>query len=152
MAGIARIVGGESLEKALLRAFEDWTEEDVNDRYWRERFEKKYKYPGAITVRKNGERAGDPRNILDTEALYESGVDSYDYEKGEFEALATWHWNAKNSSGIEYAWYVHEGEGPYSREPRRWTDEFQSDYLFETSNIKGELMDRMATELAKIKP
>jgi len=152
MAGIARIVGGEEFEKALLRAFEDWTEEDVNGSYWRERFKEKYPYPGPVTIRKAKPPAGNPRDILDTEALYESGVDSYDYETGSREARASWHWDAKNSSGIEYAWYVHEGEGPYSREPRRWTDEFQSDYLFEMSDIKGELMDRMATELAKIKP
>lgn len=152
MAGIARIVGGEQPERALLRAFQEWTEEDVNGWYWRERFEEEYPYPGPPTLRKNGDIAGNPRDILDTEALYESGVNSYDYEEGRAGAKASWHWNAKNSSGEEYAWYVHEGKGPYSRAPRPWTDEMVSEFLFETSEIKEALMNRVASELSKIKP
>lgn len=151
MAGIARIVGAEKIEEALLNAFEQWTRDDVNGRYWRERFEERYPYPGPVTIRKAKPPAGDPRDILDTEALYESGVESYDYDKNSQGARAEWHWDAKNSSGQEYAWYVHEGEGPASRAPRRWTDELSSDYLFETSDIKLDLMDGIANELGKIK-
>jgi len=146
MAGIARIVGTKDVEAALVQAFKEWTE-DVNDIYWRERFEKKYKYEGESTTRKNGEVVGDPRNILDTEALYESGVESYEYRSEVNGARADWHWDAKNSSGEEYAWFVHEGQGPYSREPRRWTDEMASEYLFETSNVKRDLMSKIESKL-----
>jgi hypothetical protein len=146
MAGIARIVGTKDVEAALVQAFKEWTE-DVNDTYWRERFEKKYPYKGEPTTRKNGEVVGNPRDILDTEALYESGVESYEYRSEVNGARADWHWDAKNGSGEEYAWFVHEGKGPYSREPRRWTDEMASEYLFETSNVKRDLMSKIESKL-----
>lgn len=147
MAGIARIIGAKALEKALLSAFQQWTEDDVNGDYWREKFEEQYPYPGPPTLRKNGEVAGNPRDILDTEALYDSGVESYRYSSAPDGAEANWHWNAKNSSGEEYAWFVHEGQGPHSREPRRWTDELASEFLFEGSEIKGRLMARIDQNL-----
>lgn len=147
MAGIARIVGAKALEKALLSAFQQWTEDDVNGEYWRERFEDEYSYEGPPTQRKNGEIARDPRNILDTEELYDSGVESYRYQENTNGAEANWHWNAKNSSGDEYAWFVHNGEGPHSREARRWTDELASEYLFEGSEIKSRLVARIAQRL-----
>jgi len=147
MAGTARIIGIKALEKALISAFQQWTEDDVNGEYWREKFEEQYRYPGAPTLRRNGEVVGDPRDILDTEALYDSGVDSYRYSNASNGAEADWHWNAKNSSGEEYAWFVHEGQGPHSREPRRWTDELASEYLFEGSEIKGRLMARIDQSL-----
>lgn len=147
MAGIARIVGTKALEKALLSAFQQWTQDDVNGDYWREKFEEQYPYSGPPTLRKNGEVVGNPRDILDTEALYDSGVDSYRYTAAPDGAEANWHWNAKNSSGEEYAWFVHEGQGPHSREPRRWTDELASEYLFEDSEIKGRLMARIDQSL-----
>ncbi len=143
MAGTARIIGGKALEKALLEAFRRWTEEDINGEYWRDKFEEKYPYGGPPTLRKNGEIARDPRNILDTEALYESGVESYRFSIDSAGAKADWNWDAKNSSGDAYAWFVHEGQGPYSREPRRWTDELASEFLFEDSEIKGRLMNRI---------
>lgn len=147
MAGTARIIGAKALEKALLSAFQQWTEEDVNGEYWRDKFEEKYKYDGPPTLRKNGEIARNPRNILDTEALYESGVNSYRYSTNANGAEADWYWDAKNSSGEEYAWYVHEGQGPYSREPRAWTDELASEFLFEGSDIKAILMNRIDRSL-----
>lgn len=147
MAGTARIIGTKALEKALLSAFQQWTEDDVNGEYWREKFEEQYPYPGPPTLRKNGEVVGNPRDILDTEALYDSGVDSYRYASAPNGAEANWHWNAKNSSGEEYAWFVHEGQGPHSREPRRWTDELASEYLFEGSEIQSRLMARIDQSL-----
>lgn len=147
MANIARIVGGKSWERALLTAFQKWTEKDVNEQYWRERFEDDYKYDGPITIRKAKPPAGNPRDILDTEELYESGVNSYKYSADGDGASADWHWNAKNSSGEEYAWFVHEGKGPHSREPRRWTDELASEFLFEGSAIERRLMARIEKEV-----
>lgn len=147
MAGTARIIGTKALEKALLSAFQQWTEDDVNGEYWREKFEEQYPYPGPPTLRKNGEVADNPRDILDTEALYDSGVESYRYASAPNGAEANWHWDAKNSSGEEYAWFVHEGQGPSSREPRRWTDELASEYLFEGSEIKDRLMARIDQSL-----
>jgi len=147
MAGIARIIGTKKVEEALIRAFQQWTEEDVNKEYWREKFEEQYVYPGPLTSRKNGEVAGNPRDILDTEALYDSGVESYRYSSVPNGAEANWHWNAKNSSGDEYAWFVHEGQGPHSREARRWTDELASEFLFEDSDIKSRLMARIDQSL-----
>jgi len=147
MAGTARIIGAKQLEQALLAAFEEWTREDVNERHWREKFEDDYRYPGPPTLRKNGEIAGNPRDILDTEALYESGVESYKFTRGATGAEANWHWDAKNSSGEEYAWFVHEGQGPHSRVPRPWTDELASEYLFETSAIKRDLMNALDRHL-----
>jgi hypothetical protein len=148
MAGIARIVGTKALEKALLSAFQQWTEDDVNGEYWREQFEKDYKYANRITKRKEKPPAENPRDILDTEELYESGVKSYDYSVNNIGARADWHWNAKNSSGEEYAWYVHEAlEGSSKGYPRRWTDELASEYLFEDSEIKGRLMSRIDQSL-----
>ena len=148
MAGTARIIGAKALEKALLSAFQQWTEEDVNGEYWRERFEEKYKYANRITVRKEKPPAGNPRDILDTEELYDSGVKSYDFSLNSNGARADWHWNAKNSSEKEYAWYVHEAEeGPSEGYPRRWTDELASEYLFEGSEIKSRLMNRIDRSL-----
>jgi len=147
MAGIAKITGTKDLEKALLDAFQVWTEEDVNGQYWREKFEEQYPYEGPPTLRKNGEVVGDPRNILDTEKLYDSGVESYEYSSDANKGQANWHWNAKNSSGEEYAWFVHEGQGPYSRKPRRWTDQLASEYLFDQSEIKDRLMTRIDQSL-----
>jgi hypothetical protein len=147
MAGTARIINTRQVEQALLQAFEEWTKEDVNDKYWREKFEDRYPYPGPATNRKAKPPAGNPRDILDTEALYESGVKSYSYEQGANGAKAEWHWNAENSSGIEYAWFVHEGQGPYSRAPRPWTDELASEWLFGMSDIKQDLIEAIDRHL-----
>ncbi len=147
MANTARMVGGESWERALLIAFQKWTEKDVNEQYWREKFEDEYKYEGPITIRKKKPPAGNPRDILDTEELYKSGVKSYDYSADGDGARADWHWDAENSSDEQYAWFVHEGQGPHSREPRRWTDELASEYLFEGSEIERRLLNRIEKEI-----
>lgn len=148
MAGIARIVGANLIENALIAAFEEWVEEDVNDDYWAEEFfQSKWPYD-SITKRKNGDTVGPgPRDIVDTQALYDSGVESLKVTKRPTEVRADWHWNAKNSSGSEYAWYVHEGKGPHSVEPRKWTDELSDPGLFEGSMIKRKLLDRIDSSL-----
>ena len=147
MASSARIIGTKRLEQALVEAFADWAENDVNNSYWREKFEERYPYPGPVTARKAKPPAGNPRDILDTEELYKSGVESFDLNTSPDGARADWHWNAKNSSGEEYAWFVHEGQGPHSRHPRAWTDELSDEWLFGSSSIKRDLMDAIERHL-----
>ena len=72
----------------------------------------KWQYPPPATKRKSGEIAGNPRDIYDLGKLYESGKRSFSVTRDASEIQASWHWDAKNLSGEEYAWFVHEGEGP----------------------------------------
>lgn len=107
----AVIINQKKLEQALINAFQEWTEEDINGAHWDDQFrEDRWQY-GNVTTRKNGETVGSPRDIYDLGALYESGINSYKFSIGANGAEASWHWDAKNSSGNEYAWYVHEGRG-----------------------------------------
>lgn len=147
----AKIVGAKELEAEILRAFLDWVEEDIDDKYMAEQFLDKgrWPYPPPGTKRKNGEVAGNPRNIYDLGNLYKSGRASFDVSIGVKGAEASWHWTAKNSSGEEYAWFVHEGEGPHARAPRPWTDELVSPYLFEGSEAKRDLESRLTNQLAQ---
>ena len=143
----ARIIGGEDLEKALARAFQAWTEEDINDAFWDDQFkDEKWKH-SPLTVRKNGETVGSPRDIYDLGELYQSGVDSYKYESSSQAAEARWHWDAKNSSGKEYAIYVHEGWGTNDPYARRFTDDV-SDMAFSFRKPIGKaLLSRIQTAL-----
>ena len=104
----ARIIGGDDIERALVKAFEEWTREDVNDKFWKAQFiDRKWKYDG-VTVRKNRDTVGpEPRDIYDLGYLYEST--SYSYASSTETAEAKWRWDATNASGDEYANYVHEG-------------------------------------------
>ena len=146
----ATIVGGEfinpqRLEQKLAKAFETWTRFDVND-YFRDQFlEDKWPYDGE-TVRKNGEIATSPRNIFDLGELYRSGRDSFSITQGGKDITASWDWDAKNSSGRGYAWYVHEGLGT-NLSPRQWTDIFQQNDLFNGSNVSKALRSRIRTAL-----
>ena len=108
----AKIIGAKRIEKALLDAFEIWATEDINDAHWDDQFkDDKWKYSN-VTERKNRETVGpEPRNIYDLGELYRSGVNSFRFTREQSGAKASWHWNATNSSGNEYAWYVHEGIG-----------------------------------------
>jgi hypothetical protein len=107
----ARIIGGDNIERALVDAFEIWASEDINDAHWQDQFkEEKWKYDG-VTERKNGLVVTSPRDIYDIGELYKSGVDSFRFAQGSNGAQASWHWDATNNSGNEYAWYVHEGVG-----------------------------------------
>jgi hypothetical protein len=122
----AKIVNAQKLRDAILDAFEDWTEIDINDDHWRYQFiEREWNYDGE-TRRKNQDKypglTGSPRNIEDLGDLYKSGVDSYEFKSDNNKAIASWRWDAKNSSGQEYAWYVHEGEGT-NRSARPFTDD-----------------------------
>jgi hypothetical protein len=143
----ATIVGGsfnnpERLVQKLEKAFETWTRFDVND-YFRDQFlEDKWDYDGE-TRRKSGEFVGpEPRNIFDLGDLYRSGRDGFKIEQGGVDVTASWNWDAKNSSGRGYAWYVHEGLST-NLEPRQWTDIFQQRDLFASSNVSKELRSRI---------
>jgi hypothetical protein len=107
----ARIIGQKAIERALVDAFELWASNDINDAHWQDQFnDAKWRYDG-VTERKNGETVTSPRDIYDIGELYRSGVESFRFERRETGAEASWHWDAINSSGDEYAWYVHEGVG-----------------------------------------
>ena len=149
MAG-ARWVNGPQFEAAIIDAFEEWLDEDVNDKFFSEQFlTDKWQYPPPSTERKNGEIAGNPRNIVDLGNLFRSGQEGFSIVRGSTLIEGKWHWDAENSSGQEYAWYVHEGEGPYSRAPRPWTDEIAEPYLFASSDVKRDLEFRIESKFAK---
>lgn len=146
----ATIVGGEFLNperivNKLTKAFETWTRFDVND-YFRDQFlEDRWPYNGE-TKRKNGQVVGSPRDIFDLGELYRSGRDSFSITQGGNDITASWDWDAENSSGRAYAWYVHEGLGT-NRSPRPWTDVFQQQDLFDGSAVGNELRSRIRIAL-----
>lgn len=116
----------DAIIKALSDAFTQWAEEDINETHWREQFlERDWKYDGK-TKRKNPSApvrdADNPRDIYDFGKLYESGVESFSLASTGAGIRASWHWDAKNSSGREYAWYVHEGQGT-NKDARKFTDD-----------------------------
>lgn len=139
------IVNAKALEAKLAKAFETWTRFDVNDYFRGEFLEDKWPYNGE-TERKNGEVVTSPRNIFDLGDLYRSGRDSFSISQGGVDITASWDWNAKNSSGRGYAWYVHEGLGT-NLSPRQWTDVFQQKDLFDGSQVSKELKMRIRTAL-----
>jgi hypothetical protein len=141
------IVNAKTLEAKLAKAFEAWTRFDVNDYFRGEFLEDKWPYNGE-TERKNGEVVTSPRNIFDLGDLYRSGRDSFSISQGGVDITASWDWNAKNSSGRGYAWYVHEGLGT-NLSPRQWTDVFQQKDLFNGSQVSKELKMRIRTALNK---
>jgi len=108
----ATITNLHAIEKALVDAFEEWAENYVNDIHWERQFDDmtRWGWDGdGETQRKNGEPVSSPRDIYDLGKLYRSGVESFSFSRTNNGAEADWHWDAKNSSNIEYAWYVHEG-------------------------------------------
>jgi len=130
----AVIIGQNLIEKALIDAFETWTEEDINDAHWDDQFRNMSKWPyDNETRRKNREVVTSPRDIYDLGELYKSGIKSYRFERSSNGAEANWHWDAKNSSDQEYAWYVHNGEGT-NVTARPFTDDISipSSFFFKT--------------------
>ena len=135
------IINAAALEAKLTKAFETWARFDAND-YFRDQFlDDKWPYPGE-TKRKNGDVITSPRDIYDLGDLYKSGRDGFRIEQGGIDITASWNWDAKNSSGRSYAWYVHEGLST-NLEPRQWTDIFQQRDLFESSNVSKALSSRI---------
>ena len=146
----ARLVGEEELLRQLGDVFEEWVTNDVNNDYMYEQFRTdKWSYAGPPTKRKSGDTAGNPRDIYDLGNLYKSGRDSFKVDRNPSKVEASWHWNAKNQSGDEYAWFVHEGEGPYSREPRPWTDEIAVPYLFYGSEPHKRLEQSITLKMGR---
>lgn len=107
----ATLVNAKAIENALIAAFEEWAKEDINEAHWEDQFKDDFWDYDNETRRKNGQVVTSPRDIYDLGLLYESGVNSFDSRRTSNGAEASWHWDAKNSSGKEYAWYVHEGRG-----------------------------------------
>lgn len=146
----ATLVNAKQLEMQLAAAFAEWVDKEVNDDFMSEQFQTdKWDY-SARTVRKNGQRVGPGRrDIYDLGNLYRSGQRSFRINKGSTEIIASWHWNATNSSGDEYAWYVHEGKGPHSIEPRPWTDEIAVPSLFSRSPLKKALEANITLKMSR---
>jgi len=119
---VARIVNQKLIEEALLNAFDKWAKEDINEAHWDDQFKdmEKWSWDGE-TRRKNGEVVDSPRDIYDLGDLYESGVKSFKLNRTSNGTEANWHWDATNSSGEEYAWYVHESTD--TMKGRRFTDD-----------------------------
>jgi hypothetical protein len=143
----ARIIGGDDIEKALVKAFEEWTREDVNNKFWKTQFiDRKWKYDG-VTVRKNRDTVGpEPRDIYDLGYLYEST--SYSYSSSTETAEAKWNWDATNTSGDEYASYVHEGTS--SMPGRPFTDDV-SDMAFSFRKPIGKaLLSRVQAAMRRL--
>jgi hypothetical protein len=140
----ANFINPDIFARKLAKAFEAWARFDVND-YFRDQFTTpKWDYDGE-TRRKNGDYITSPkRDIYDLGSLYRSGRDSFKIESNGIDVTASWSWDAENSSGRAYAWYVHEGLST-NRNARQWTDVFQEQNLFISSNIRKSLRDRIRT-------
>lgn len=153
----ARIRNSKMIEQAIVQAFRQWAETDINDEHWRYQFlERQWDYdddPEKPTIRENKSKypspITSPRNIEDWGNLYRSGVESYKFSQGTNRADAYWHWDAKNSSGREYAWYVHEGTGT-NRSARPFTDDISIPSSFWEKEPGQALKMQMKTVLSKL--
>lgn len=149
----AKIVNPEFLENALIAAFETWVKEDINKKHWDEQFGDMSKWAYDLgdkpTIRKNGEVVDSPRDIYDLGLLYESGIKSSVVENTGTMVTANWHWDAKNTSGKEYAIYVHEGLGSNTT-ARPFTDDiaFAPTFFLKAPGIRFKM--RVRAELAKL--
>lgn len=151
----ARMRNAHVLANKIASAFEEWAWTDVNLDYWNEQFKTPiWSYAGKdVTIRRSDraliKEADSPRDIYDYGELYESGVNSCSVNLSPNLAVASWKWDAKNSSGQAYAWYVHEGRGS-NESPRRWTDELYDPQKFDTSMIKQKLLRRIRAALSSL--
>lgn len=148
---MAVLLNAQAIEKSLVEAFSKWASIDVNQTHWREQFTdmSKWKYDGETKRKSGGPPVGSPRDIYDLGRLYESGVNSFslNYNGGVVEA--SWHWDAKNSKGIEYANYVHEGTGT-NKTARPFTDDVAvaSSFFLKTPGMALKL--RVSQALASL--
>jgi len=121
---MAILLNAQAIEKSLVEAFSEWASIDVNQTHWREQFTdmSKWDYNGETKRKSGGPPVGSPRDIYDLGRLYESGVNSFSLNRNGGVLEASWHWDAKNTNGIEYASYVHEGTGT-NKTARKFTDD-----------------------------
>jgi len=106
---VSKIINQHKLVAALADAFENWAQEDIDKDHWDYQFKNMSRWddwPGE-TRRKNGELVDSPRDIYDLGDLHKSK--EYTFSRTSAKAEAGWHWGAVNSSGQEYAFYVHYG-------------------------------------------
>lgn len=155
---MAKLINTAKIEQALVVAFSQWATEDVNDTHWREQFtEVKWKYEreGREEKTRRGNPsapirdAGNPRDIYDFGLLYQSGVDSFTLVANAAIVNASWHWDAKNSSGREYASYVHNGTGT-NRTARPFTDDISIPSSFFAKKPGMALKNRIADALSRL--
>ena len=147
----AQVLGLESLEAQLAKAFDDWAREDVNDHFYDEFHNVKWDYDRkgeeVKTRRKNPQApirdAGSPRDIIDYGDLYESGKESFKLTSSALGSFADWSWDARGDSGYCYAMDVHEGLGTSAGNPRQWTDDVRIPQKFDNSMLKVRLTQRM---------
>ena len=118
----------------------------MNGAFWDDQFKEEKWRHSPYTERENGDTVGSPRDIYDLGNLYDSGVNSYKYQSSATGANADWHWDAKNRSGEEYAWYVHNGQGTNYPYPRRFTDDISFKFSFRRPVGKA-LQSRVQTAL-----
>jgi hypothetical protein len=149
----AFFTGMKQIEQALLNAFEDWTSDEINGQFWEQEFKRPdWQYDGT-TTRENPaafiKEAGTLRDIYDYGFLMKSGIKSYNYQSYPNGASANWHWDAKNRSGKEYAYYVHEGE--YTNQTARpFTDKVSDAKFSFMSDIGLNLLDRVQAKLTAL--
>jgi len=147
----AKLVKAHLLEQALAKAFEQWADEDINEAHWDDQFKDMGKWRHSpLTVRANGEEVGSPRDIYDLGRLYDSGKESFTIEKSRTSIEAKWHWDAKNRSGQEYAYYVHEGLGTNYPYARPFTDAISEPRAFWLRAPGRALKLRMQTALTAL--
>jgi hypothetical protein len=117
---MTRFVNPGRIVAALSHAFEKWATEDIDDAHWDDQFRDMDRWDwSGETRRKNGEVVDSPRDIYDLGALYRSK--EYTIIQTTNRAQAKWRWTATNSSGQEYAYYVHYGTG--ATDARPFTDD-----------------------------
>ena len=142
----AKLINPESIENALIQAFETWVKEDINDAHWDDQFKNMARWDyNNKTRRKNGEVVDTPRDIYDLGLLYKSGIASSVVENTGTMVTANWHWDAKNTSGHEYATYVHDGRGSNTT-ARPFTDDISvaSSFFLKAPGMAFKLRVRKA--------
>jgi hypothetical protein len=147
---VARIVNQKLIEEALLNAFDKWAKEDINEAHWDDQFKDmgRWSWDGE-TRRKNGEVVDSPRDIYDLGDLYKSGVKSFKLNRTSNGTEASWHWDATNSSGEEYAWYVHEGTDTMKGRP--FTDDISMPSSFFRKGPGKALLRQVQDALSLLK-
>lgn len=146
---MASLSGGNQIERALVKAFTDWTEQDINDAFWDDQFKEDKWDHSSETRRKNGDIVGSLRDIYDLGELYDSGKKSYKLTSSAGNVTARWYWDAKNNSGKEYAEYVHEGTGTNEGYPRAFTDDLSIAFSFRKPVAKAFAL-RVQAELTAL--